>query len=256
LLLFDRGLDEVGHGTGYELIGHFEELLKDIERAIRRLRTWGYTEIEIVTDHGFVLLPSSANVQLYQVDKGRFAWLTDRSGFLPRGEPAPVATVPFALDPNWSVALAPGLRSFAAPGTFFHGGATLQEVVVPHLKITSPVAARPRLRARAVVPQVDIATLSVRVELAPERPARANLFEGEPEAIRVRVFLGTPTEPRSPEKIVTLTPDDAGSKSVTLFLQRDPPIMAGTEIAVQAFDADTDEAYATGLFVRAVRDLD
>jgi hypothetical protein len=32
--------------------------------------------------------------------------------------------------------------------------------------------------------------------------------------------------------------------------------MAGAEIAVQAFDADTDEAYATGLFVRAVRDLD
>jgi hypothetical protein len=251
LVLFERGVDELGHATGHEAIRHFEALLTDIERAIRRLRAWGYAEVHVVTDHGFVLLHGSANVQTLQVDKACFALLGARSGFLKPGEQVATATVPFPLDASWSVALPPGLRSFAAPGTFFHGGATLQEVVVPHVRLVS-VKFRSRMRARALVPQVDIVTLAVKVELVPERPVSAELFD---EGIRLRVFPGTPDGPRSSEKIVDIGVDQADSIPVTLFLHRERLIPRGTEIPVQVIDVDTGEAYATGLFVRAARDL-
>ena len=37
LVLFERGVDELGHGAGHEVLRHFEELLAGLERAIRKL---------------------------------------------------------------------------------------------------------------------------------------------------------------------------------------------------------------------------
>jgi hypothetical protein len=250
-VLFERGVDELGHGAGHEVLRHFEELLADLERAIRKLRSWGYAEVHVVTDHGFILLHSSANIQPMHLDKDRFALFGARAGLLKPGEQVATAMVPFPLDPSWSVALPPGLRSFASPGRFFHGGATLQEVVIPHLHLVSATS-RARLQARALVPQVDIVTLSVKVELAPDYPATADLFE---EDIRVRVFLGTSEAPRSSEKIIDIGTHRTQTIPVTLFLHREPPISKGTEIPVQVIDCDTGQSYATGLFVRAARDL-
>lgn len=255
LVLFDRDVDELGHSTGYELIRHFEELLGELERAIRKLRAWGYAEVHVVTDHGFVLLRSDANIQPIEVDKSMFEVLTARSGLLRAGERATTATVPFPLDPSWSVALPPGLRSFSAPGRYFHGGATLQEVVIPHLCFTAPKS-RQRMRVHVQLPQVKIATLTVKVELIPERPASVGLFDEEPESTRVRVFLGSPEAPRSNEKTIEIDAQMTEIIPVTLFLHREPPTPEGTQIPLHVTDVATGEAYATGLFVRAARDLE
>lgn len=258
LVLFDRGVDAIGHGTGYEVLQHFEQLLAELERAIRRLRSWGYTEIHVVTDHGFLLLHNSASIQRMEIDKANLAVTSGRWGLVPSAEggiasPDPgVATVPFALDTRWRVALAPGLRSFAEPGSFTHGGATLQEVVIPHLCLRTTVIS-PKMRVLAMLPMVEIATLSVKVILQPEIPAQPSLM-GSPEPVRVKVFLGTVGAPRSTIKDIEVG-SDSGSISLTLFLNDEPPIMRGAEIPLQVLDADTDEAYASGLFVRAARDL-
>jgi hypothetical protein len=256
LILFERGLDELGHPTGYAVLQHFEEVLEEVAHAIRRLRNWGYAEIHVVTDHGFVLLHSGANLQLIEVPSDRFAVFSARSALL-RADAAdglPVAVVPFALDPDWAVALPPGLRSFSAPGEYFHGGGTLQEVVIPHLRLTF-AASVARMRVRASLPQIEIATLAVKVDLLPELPPPTGLFDATPEAIRVRVFLGAPQAPLSTVKEIELRPDQTAPVSVTLFLKREQPIPTGTEIPVQVFDTESEQAYATGLFVRAVRDL-
>jgi len=254
LVLFDRGVDQIGHSAGTEALHHFEVLLDDLRKAIRKLRSWGYGDIHLVTDHGFVLLHSSANIQAMEVDEERFALLEARSGFVKPGKQAGTAVVQFPLDPSASVALPPGLRSFAAPGTFFHGGATLQEVVIPHLRISAP-AVFSRMRVRVQVPQAEIATLTVKIDLVPERPPRSGLFDAEPEAIRVRIFLGAADSPRSSEKTVKVGSLQTDIISVTLFLNREPPITKGLEIPVHVVDADTGEAYAIGLAVKALRDL-
>lgn len=110
---------------------------------------------------------------------------------------------------------------------------------------------------RATVPQVEIASLAVKVELIPETPERQSLYEEEPEPLRVRVFLGEdPNKPRSTEKLVEIGPNDKEVITVTLFVHREPRTPAGTEISVQVIDVESNRSYSSGLFVRAARDLD
>jgi hypothetical protein len=256
LVLFERGVDQLGHSTGHEVLRHFEELLGELERSIRKLRSWGYGDVHVVTDHGFVLLHSSAGIQQLTVDAGRFTLLRARYGLLQEGrEVGGVTAVPFPLDPRWRVALPPGLRSFSSPGAFFHGGATLQEVVIPHLRLES-AAPRSRMGVRVLVPQVEIATLTVKIELMPEPPPEMDLFAPSPEPLTLRVLLGDPDAPRSNEKTVEVGPERTVSFPVTLFLNREPPISAGEEIPIHVIDTATGKDHAVGLFVRAARDLD
>jgi hypothetical protein len=254
LVLFARDVDTIGHGAGYEVLQHFEVLLDELAHAIRRLRSWGYDEIHVVTDHGFVLLQRPFDFQPVEAGQGSFPVCHARYGFVPAGTTLPVATVPFPLDRSWSVALPPGARCFSNPGRYFHGGATLQEVVVPHLQLAfEPAQHRTRMRVRASLPQVEIATLSVKVELTPVKPQQDTLFESQPEAIKVRVFLGELDSPRCDEKVVEILPDSEGLIPVVLFIKMEPALPAGTELKVQVVDCETSEAYSTDLFVRMLR---
>lgn len=254
LVLFDRGIDSAGHSMGSEVIHHFEQALKSMRRAIRRLQGWGYSEIHVVTDHGFVLLDSSDAVQKMEADKGAFVDSGTRWGILAQGASVPTAVVPFALDSRWSVAVPPGIRSFSKPGAFFHGGTTLQEVVIPHLVIRSASGQVLRMRVNALLPLVEVATMTVKVELRPERPESTSLLDTV-QGASVQVFLGELDAKRSSVKVVEFEPDATEPQSVTLFLNREPAIALGTEIPLQVIDAETGESYATGLFVRAARDL-
>lgn len=254
LVLFTRSIDDVGHPAGHAALHHFDLLLGELERAVRKLRTWGYSEVDVVTDHGFVLLHKDLDIQPLEIDKSSLAHVHPRWALAQPGIQTPAAAVPFPLDPDWQIVLPPGLRSFGAPGTFFHGGATLQEAVVPHLHFEW-AARRQRMRVTALVPQVEVYALAVKVMLAPEQPPAEGLYEGIPEPIRVRVFLGAPDAPRSNEKVVAINSEATDPISVTLFLNRDPAIAKGTEISVQVIDMDTKAAYASGLFVRAGKDL-
>jgi biotin operon repressor len=255
LVLFARDVDQAGHVSQKDIIRHLEKALSDIEHAIRKLQRWGYAEIHIVTDHGFVILNSAANVQPFEVDKRRFALLTPRWGLVGPDDPPYATGLPFALDARWQVAVAPGLRSFSEPGTFFHGGATLQEVVIPHLKIVTAVAPR-RMRAAVQLPQNEIVTLSVRIDLLPETPPPRDLFDSQVQALEVRVFLGAPAQPLSSEKTVRIEPEATQAISVTVFLRRETPIPAGTLMPVQVIDVASEENLAAGLCVRAARDLE
>ena len=69
------------------------------------------------------------------------------------------------------------------------------------------------------------------------------------------MFLGAPDAPCSNEKIVEISSESTDPISVTLFLNREPAIAQGTEIPVQVMDVDTKGTYASGLFVRAGKDL-
>lgn len=254
LVLFDRGVDELGHGANYEVILHFEELIATLGRAVRKLKSWGYSEIHVVTDHGFVLLNANANIQPLELNKSQLVLSAARWGITDAGQKLPVASVPFPLDPNWQVALPPGLRSFAEPGRFFHGGATLQEVVIPHLKFVSMTVPR-RMSVTVELPKTEIFTLAVKVELTPETPAPKDLFDTQVEGLKLRIFLGDPEAPCSNEKTIEIAPGSAEPISVTLFLNREPIIAAGTQIPLQVLDQDTHYNFAHGMSIRAGRDL-
>lgn len=251
LVLFDRGVDSLGHPAGYDVCEHFQNVLDRLKRTIEKLHQWGYTDVHVVTDHGFVLLKDASKLPTIQAPNAervsaRYAFLKRNVGDMP-------GAVTFPLDPQWLVRLAPGLQSFSKAEGFFHGGATLQEVVIPHIHFEFTLPAQ-RLRVEASVAEKVIYGQTVVVRVAPTAPRMVDLFGVEP--VTVRVFLGASGSPRSRERIVQFSSMEDPPQQVTLFLNREPPTLKGDRIPVQVIDSATDESYAQGLFVEAGRDLE
>ncbi|GAC1560601.1 MAG: hypothetical protein NVS2B2_22210 [Ktedonobacteraceae bacterium] len=141
LFLFDALLDKLGHDE--ELEGWGTKAIQDnYINVIERLRDTGWERILIVTDHGFISWPGSI--------EHRVTPLPDAAYSSRRAMAYPAETQlagPQGLAPGgkWRIAVPHGAECFRTYGGlgFFHGGASLQEWIVPCLKIAWPAKARP-----------------------------------------------------------------------------------------------------------------
>ena len=143
---FPGDIDSDGHSKGLKLARAVTAHLDDLAKAIRRLLNAGWKQVWVVTDHGWLLLPgglpkAELPAKLTQTKWGRCAVLKDASGdqdFL---------VLPWSFDPDVRVALAPGISAFSSGREYDHGGLSLQESVVPFMRVqrNGPVAGQPRL---------------------------------------------------------------------------------------------------------------
>ncbi len=132
-------------------MGHDDELafqgsgpvLDRYLQTIERLRDAGWLRILIVTDHGYIHWPTAEEKNVKPPLEAP-AYLARRAAAYP------VATQfegPQALAPGerWRVAFTHGAASFRAYGGlgYFHGGASLQEWIIPCVAIEWPVQAKP-----------------------------------------------------------------------------------------------------------------
>lgn len=136
-------IDSYGHAQGWMLARRIPEEIISIAHRVRILLASGWTEVQIVTDHGWLLLPgglpkAELPEHLTVARKGRCARLTvDANTNLP--------TVPWRWDANVRIAVAPGISCFIANKEYEHGGLSPQECVTPVLTVrgaatTGPVA--------------------------------------------------------------------------------------------------------------------
>lgn len=134
-------LDRLGHSRDWKMAFDVERSVRDLATRVKTLLEAGWREVRVVTDHGWLLLPGGLpKVQLPEhltvVRKGRCARLKS-------GARADQQTLPWALDPEVSVAVAPGIAAYEAGKEYEHGGLSPQECVVPVLTVTSSGAAAP-----------------------------------------------------------------------------------------------------------------
>jgi hypothetical protein len=129
-------IDHKGHDLGARLAHEITDEVSRIARRIRDLLDAGWSTVTVVTDHGWVLLPSGLpkNEGLPVVatvsKKGRCARVKD-------GAAIDVPTVPWHWDKDVRIAVAPGISCFEANQTYEHGGVSPQECVVPRLTVTA-----------------------------------------------------------------------------------------------------------------------
>ena len=134
-------LDALGHAEGWRLAYRVREEVRSLAERIRGLAEAGWQEVRVVTDHGWLLLPSAMSKEdlpehLTEKRKGRCARLKpDALTALP--------TVPWRWDPTVRIAVAPGLSCFVEGKEYEHGGVSPQECVIPVLSITKTSAAVP-----------------------------------------------------------------------------------------------------------------
>ena len=130
--------DGLGHSQGWRLAHHVEGEISLLAERVGALLTAGFNEVQLVTDHGWLLLPGGLDKlelpqHLTDARKGRCARLK-------AGAATDQPTVPWHFDPDVQVAVAPGLGVYVSGQDYEHGGLSLQECVLPVLKVTRPAA--------------------------------------------------------------------------------------------------------------------
>ena len=134
-------LDSLGHSQGAGLAGLLAGEVRKLGERVQGLLAAGFTEVRIITDHGWLLLPGGLpKVELPGAltlfKKGRCAVLKGLNA-------SAYPTVPWTWDADVPVTLAPGVHSFEASEVYTHGGLSLQECVIPVLTVRGQGAVQP-----------------------------------------------------------------------------------------------------------------
>jgi hypothetical protein len=133
-------IDKRGHHEGWKLARSVEGEIRDLAGRIVALVKAGWKEVNVVTDHGWLLLPDGlpkVELKSFLADNrwGRCASLkTDVQTDLP--------TYSWYWNSAVGIATPHGVGCFRASMEYSHGGVSLQEMVTPVLHITSATDSR------------------------------------------------------------------------------------------------------------------
>lgn len=128
-------LDKYGHKHGSKLAYEVLRQIRSLSVRIRDLLDAGWHQVQVVTDHGWLLMPEGLPKQelpghLAETRWGRCAALKESTAS------TEVETQPWFWSPDVRIALPTGIRCFKAGLEYAHGGVSLQECVTPVLTIT------------------------------------------------------------------------------------------------------------------------
>lgn len=127
-------IDSYGHQYSWKLSHHIAGEIHALERRIETLLNWGWKQVLVVTDHGWLLLPgglpkADLPEHLTLIRKGRCARLKEMSN-------TDQETVPWYWDNDVRIALAPGISCYEAGKEYEHGGLSPQECFVPMITVS------------------------------------------------------------------------------------------------------------------------
>lgn len=257
-------VDSIGHSNGEALIRHVKKEVERLARVVRKLHQWGYAEVHVVTDHGFVLLEEEHLPPEVPFKKEWGSVTKERFAIIPAGVDLPVKSKPFAWDASVRVALPPGLAYFNNEKSFSHGGAALQEMVIPHL-VSRQQSKQQKIGVEILIggAGVNLSTAAVKIILRPVTVGEGgemstlvalarNLLVN---VLRASEQPGVSVLPRNEPKSVKL--EAAGEAPVTLFFDSKFHLKKGDTLRLEVRDADTGELFPgpEGIILHVARDL-
>ena len=127
-------IDHEGHDRGWKLAKHKDGLITEISERVYQLLDYGWKNVHIVTDHGWLLLPGG----LPKIDLP--AALTDnkwgRCAVVKDGATTDERLYPWFWNPERYFALANGISCFRNGEEYAHGGLSLQECFTLRLTVS------------------------------------------------------------------------------------------------------------------------
>lgn len=199
LVVTSQEIDRLGEGESEDDQAriYMDEVLDKLRRGIRNLASIGFTEIVVSADHGFIFAEGFEEGLKMDAPGGDTVELHPRCWIGLGGNSAPgyfrVAASGLELGGSLECAFPRGLGTFkvkGGAGAYFHGGASLQEQVVPviHLSRKAPIADKgSSTRWSVFFPKKAVTNrfFSVTVSMEGEE-----IFAPEPKTVRVDIISG------------------------------------------------------------------
>ena len=157
--------DKLGHALQGKLADRVEEQVELLLERIESLLDAGWREVRVVTDHGWLWLPGG--LPKVQLPKYLTASRWARCAAIKGSSKIETSTVRWHWSSHERVAVAPGIACFDAGNEYAHGGLSLQESLVPVIRVTAGEAAS---KTAAKVAHVSWAGLRCRVNIEPAQP--------------------------------------------------------------------------------------
>ncbi|WP_375503679.1 BREX-1 system phosphatase PglZ type B [uncultured Jatrophihabitans sp.] len=222
-------VDHRGHDVGARLVDYLDEEVGRIASRIRELLDSSWKRVDVVTDHGWILLPVEMEkvdlpVATTEIKKGRCARIKD-------GAAVHVPTVPWFWDQDVRIALAPGATCFEAGTQYEHGGASPQECIVPRLRVTAGAAGAPTTAPEII--KITWLGLLCRIELSGLAPGLMVDLRAMPADAKTSIAEKA-KETSGAEKVSLLVSDEEleGQRAHLVLVASDGQILAQREVVV------------------------
>jgi hypothetical protein len=235
--------DEFDSHDGQLKITGADDHLRRYVQAIRKLRDAGYSRVIVLSDHGFFHWQPDDHEIVDDLPTGTVLW-KHRRAMVGLGLSHPSGVHMEVPQSDLEVVVPRSTSAFRTYGAlgFFHGGATLQEIIIPVVVATWPAKAR---KVNVVLKPVGhIASEAPRVQV--QAAATGQLFNADVNLLARRVLVKV-KDPAAGKLVfrhaepITIEPE---GPSVTVQLQivePRPQLAYGTPLVVEVLDADDEE---------------
>lgn len=255
--VYGREFDLTGHEGQLQLTGATEHLER-YAQAIRRLREAGFSRVVVVTDHGFFhWQPDKDEIEVPKPG-GDLLWISRRA-MVGRGLEHPTAVRLPVSQSDLDAVVPRSVNAFKTYGGigFFHGGAMLQEAIIPVVTVRWPARAS---KVEVVLkPVVQIVSQAPRIQVEAGLKG-VTLFGPDEKLLARRVWIKV-RHPATGKLVfkhgqpVTVEP---GGQAIIVQLDmvaQEEALSRGTPLVVEVTDAD-DEENLTREEVRLEIDID
>jgi hypothetical protein len=128
-------IDKEGHDSELKLPARIPAILDGVVERIQSLMQAGWRRVRIVTDHGWLLVPGKMPKSYLPQQAAESRW--GRCAQLKQGVSVEGLTLPWHWNPATPIHFPRGIHSFIAGRAYAHGGVSLQECLVPVIKIVN-----------------------------------------------------------------------------------------------------------------------
>ncbi|MFE6806095.1 BREX-1 system phosphatase PglZ type A [Streptomyces sp. NPDC057681] len=200
LYVYHNRIDATGdkQGTERQVFEAAEKTLEELVALVKRLASADATNILVTADHGFLFQDSALDDAGYLsvAPQGDDIAVQARRYVLGTGlKPEPAfktfTSAQLGLDSNYEVQVPKSIHRLRLKGSgarFVHGGATLQEIVVPVLAINKKRKSDTRLVNVEILPESDkITTGQLVVKLFQTEPVSEKV---QPRTVRAGLYVG------------------------------------------------------------------
>ena len=235
--------DELDSHDGQLQLTGADDHLRRYVQAICKLRDAGYSRVIVVTDHGFFHWQPDDHEVDCELPTGKVLW-KHRRAMVGHDLSHPTAVHLNIPQSNLEVVVPRSTNAFLTYGAlgFFHGGATLQELVIPVIVASWPAKAK---KANVVLKPVGhITSEAPRVQV--QAAATGQLFNADVNVLSRRVLVKI-KDPASGKVVfkhaepVTIEPEGKAETIQLVIVTPKPELAFGTPLLVEVLDADDEQ---------------